>query len=92
VVEAGPALKPGAPWPKAAWNVGEGRYAAQASEWPVRVPAPPLHTFLEYPPDPLSVRATAGFLRRADVSSLRFPEGFLHTVREHLAHMQRATS
>ncbi|MEY2936625.1 MAG: hypothetical protein RL033_7374 [Pseudomonadota bacterium] len=92
VVEAGPALKRGAPWPKAAWNVGEGRHAVLASEWPVRVPAPPLHTFLEYPPDPLSLRATAGFLRRTDGSSLRFPEGFLHTIRRHLAHMQRATS
>lgn len=91
-VAAGPELKRGAPWPKAAWNVGEGRRAALASEWPVRLPAPPLHTFLEYPPQLLSIKATAGFLRRADVSTLHFPEGFLQTVRKHLLHMQRATS
>jgi DNA (cytosine-5)-methyltransferase 1 len=65
---------------------------ALASEWPVRREARPLQSFLEYPPELLSAKATAGFLRRTDVSRLRFPEGFLQTVREHLLHMQRARS
>jgi len=86
----GPALVAGAPWPKAAWNVGQGRHQAHASEWPVRTPPVALHAFLEYRPQPLSLKATAGFLRRADVSSLHFPEGFLKTVREHLTRMQQA--
>lgn len=91
-VATGAELTRGAPWPKAAWNVGDGRYAALASEWPVRLEARPLQTFLEYPPELLSAKATAGFLRRTDVSTLRFPEGFLQTVRKHLLHMQRARS
>jgi DNA (cytosine-5)-methyltransferase 1 len=92
VVQQGDALGPGSRWPHAAWNVGQGRYQAQASEWPVQTPGAALHDFLEYPSAPLSVKATAGFLRRADVSSLRFPEGFLQTLRAHLARMQSASS
>ena len=92
VVQQGDALGPGSRWPHAAWNVGQGRFRAQASEWPVQTAGAPLHDFLEYPSAPLSVKATAGFLRRADVSSLHFPEGFLQTLRAHLAHMQSASS
>jgi DNA (cytosine-5)-methyltransferase 1 len=92
VVQQGPALGPGSRWPHAAWNVGHGRYQAQASDWPVQTSGAPLHDFLEYPSVPLSVKATTGFLRRADVSSLHFPEGFLQTVRAHLARMQSASS
>lgn len=92
VVQQGAALGPGSRWPQAAWNIGEGRYQAQASEWPVQTSGAPLHDFLEYPSAPLSIKATAGFLRRADVSSLHFPEGFLQTVRAHLERMQSASS
>ena len=35
-------------------------------------------------PVPLSQRATAGFLGRAETSSLRFADGFLNDVRDHL--------
>lgn len=92
VVQQGAALGPGSRWPHAAWNVGQGRYQAQASEWPVHTSGAPLHDFLEYTPSPLSIKATAGFLRRADVSSLHFPEGFLQTVRAHLERMQSVSS
>lgn len=81
-------LKPGAPWPKAAWNVGTGRHAADVSAWPVRRRSEPLASFLRHPTEPLSVKATAGFLSRARTGSLRFPPGFLDAVERHLERME----
>lgn len=71
-------------WPSAAWNLGEGRMGVAASEWPVRKRYVPLDTFLRYEPAPLSAKATAGFLRRTQLATLRFPPGFLDAVRNHL--------
>jgi DNA (cytosine-5)-methyltransferase 1 len=73
----------------AAWNMGEGRTAVQASEWPVRKSNTPLVEFLRYTPRPLSVKATRGFLERTDRSGLRFPPGFLEALRAHEARMTR---
>jgi DNA (cytosine-5)-methyltransferase 1 len=80
----GDALASGQPWPRAAWNVGQGRYAALASEWPCARARESLHRFLQFEPEPLSAKATAGFLERTGRSTLRFPEGFLDAVRAHL--------
>jgi DNA (cytosine-5)-methyltransferase 1 len=71
-------------WPSAAWNVGAGRVSVAASEWPVRKSYESLHSFLKYPPSPLSLKATAGFLRRTEIAKLRFPAGFLDAVHNHL--------
>lgn len=72
-------------WPNAAWCFEPGhRYAASVSAWPQRTPAPPLDEFLQYETKPLSQRATAGFFSRTQISSLRFPEGFLEAVESHL--------
>ena len=90
VVASGARVRPGRAWPKAAWNVGDGRHEVNASEWPCTRPRTELHRFLQFQPEPLSAKATAGFLERTQRSSLRFPEGFLDAVREHLARMQRA--
>lgn len=90
VVASGPRVRPGRAWPKAAWNVGDGRREVDASEWPRALPRVELHRFLQFQPEPLSAKATAGFLERTQRSSLRFPDGFLDAVREHLARMQRA--
>jgi len=90
VVSAGERLEAGRAWPRAAWNVGDGRYAVIASEWPCARPSVALERFLEFEPEPLSVKATAGFLERTGRSSLRFPEGFLPAVRAHLARMRSA--
>jgi len=79
-------------WPQAAWNVGSGRFSAPISAWPLRRGSKGLHEFLEYEPRPLSIRATAGFLKRTEVSSLRFPDGFIERLRAHLLDMQRAES
>lgn len=81
------ALKPRTPWPTAAWNVGPGRVRVAASEWPVRRKQQSLSTFLRYPPAPLSAKATAGFLSRAEVAPLNFDDGFLDAIRAHLQRM-----
>jgi DNA (cytosine-5)-methyltransferase 1 len=78
-------MKPGQSWPRAAWNVGKGRFEALLSTWPVRRKAAPLAGFLRYPTSPLSAKATAGFLERTRRSTLRFPDGFLTRLEKHLA-------
>lgn len=75
-------------WPTACWGHDGKVHEVHVGTWPVRRKQIPLDEFLRYPVTPLSVRATAGFLKRAEESSLRFPEGFLDAVREHLAHMR----
>jgi DNA (cytosine-5)-methyltransferase 1 len=79
-------------WPAAAWNVGDGRVRVFASEWPVKRKYKSLDVFLKFPTSPLSEKATAGFLRRAEAANLRFEDGFLDAVRAHLAKMQNAKS
>jgi DNA (cytosine-5)-methyltransferase 1 len=88
----GTPLRPEAAWPKSAWNVGEGRFRALLSSWPVRREGLDLHKFLQYPPAPLSMKATAGFLSRAESSTLRFPDGFLDRLKNHLRIMERLPS
>ena len=80
-------LAAGAPWPKAAWgSQDEGRFRAAVSAWPERRHRAPLHRFLAFPPQLLSVKATTGFLSRArsPECTLRFPEGFLEDLDAHL--------
>ena len=77
-----------ASWPRAAWNIGGGRYAARVSAWPLEVASEPLASFLRYDVEDLSARATAGFLSRTEIAKLRFPSGFLAAVRDHLACMR----
>lgn len=79
-------------WPRAAWNVGSGRYAAELSSFPVCIPAPHLHDWLQFPPPPLSQKAAAGFLARTSQGSLKFPTGFLDLLREHHARMCSSTT
>jgi DNA (cytosine-5)-methyltransferase 1 len=81
-------LQPGEKWPTAAWGVGGQAYAVNVSQWPVAQPYTHLETFMKGP-KLLSPRATAGFLRRAESSSLRFVEGFLEDV---AAHLQRVSA
>lgn len=81
-----------APWPTAAYGAATGAVAVNVSEWPERHPYEPLSNFLEHPTTPLSVRATKGFLSRAAVAKLRFPEGFVTGVGAHLSRMEAATA
>jgi len=75
-------------FPKAARFDGSARKAVEIGPFPVWAKRAPLHRFLKYPGAPLSARATAGFLSRAEASSLRFVPGFLETLYNHLAGMR----
>lgn len=75
-------------WPTAAWNIGDGQFKVDASEWPSHASYKSLAAFLRYEPKLLSAKATAGFLKRTDRSALRFPEGFIPALREHLRRVQ----
>jgi DNA (cytosine-5)-methyltransferase 1 len=85
-------LEPGGRWPRAAWNLGKVRRKASVSAWPKRHSRKPLSSFLRYTSADLSEKATAGFLSRAEKSSLNFPDGFLDAVRRHLNRHQRSAS
>lgn len=85
-------LKSGNPWPRAAWNVGQGRFASPVSAWPTRRRGVALHRFLKFEPEMLSAKATAGFLSRARSGTLRFPAGFLDAVEAHLVRMEAAVA
>jgi DNA (cytosine-5)-methyltransferase 1 len=76
-------------WPRAARYDGKRRIAVNIGAHPVWTKRAPLHRFLRYEGAPLSARATAGFLARTEVSSLRFVPGFLNAVRLHLRQMER---
>lgn len=68
-------------WPSAAWNDGSGRHVSSVTTFPVNVRGKSLESFLKFQPEPLSERAIAGFLTRAEASSLRFPTDFIETLR-----------
>jgi DNA (cytosine-5)-methyltransferase 1 len=77
-------------WPTAAYGSDGDRVRVDASTWPERRRYRHLDDFLRYDTAPLSERATAGFLARAEASSLRFVDGFLADVRTHLDRQRRA--
>ena len=80
-------------WPGAAWSMGLGqRYASTVSRWPTAAVSTLLADFFAYPLVPLSERATAGFLSRTRVSSLRFPEGLISDLEEHLRVVHRESA
>jgi DNA (cytosine-5)-methyltransferase 1 len=74
-------------WPKAAWGRPGERREVPVSLWPVQWDRPHLLDYLEFEPQPLSVRATAGFLERAERGNLRIPEDFLCEAHAHLESM-----
>lgn len=71
-------------WPRAARFDGKTRRAVNIGTCPTWKKRDPLHRFLRFEGAPLSPKATAGFLSRAEASSLRFAPGFLDRVRAHL--------
>lgn len=85
-------IKSGKAWPRVGWNVGDGRFTAPVSAFPVARKRRPLLEFLRFPPTPLSAKATNGFLSRAREGSLRFAPGFLDRVAEHHARMVQSAS
>jgi DNA (cytosine-5)-methyltransferase 1 len=83
-------LAEGARWPRAARFDGLRRRGVEIGAFPVWRERPPLADFLQYGGKDLSARATLGFLSRTERSSLRFPSGFLESLRRHLASMRDA--
>lgn len=71
-------------FPRAARFDGLNRRVVDIGAFPVWSKRQPLHEFLRHKGEALSVRATTGFLSRAEASSLRFAPGFLDAVRAHL--------
>jgi DNA (cytosine-5)-methyltransferase 1 len=82
-------LPRGVSWPRSAWGYAGKVYSPSASMWPVTNQRPHLSEFLRFPMNPLSARASNGFLRRAQNSSLAFQRGFLDAVSRHAARMDR---
>jgi DNA (cytosine-5)-methyltransferase 1 len=76
-------------WPSAARSGQGGAFAVDAGAFPEFAVRPCLHDFLRHPGDPLSPRATRGFLARTDTSTLRFVPGFRERVRAHLTAVER---
>lgn len=77
----------GARWPRAAWGRSGDRRVVPVSMWPVRRHRPHLLDYLEFDTQPLSIRATAGFLERAERGGLRIPTDFLAEAHAHLRSM-----
>lgn len=82
-------MKPGAVWPTAAFNVGQGRVHVTASLRPVDIGALSIASFRDHSWSQLSDRALTGFLRRAREGNLRFPVGFLAALDAALARRSR---
>jgi DNA (cytosine-5)-methyltransferase 1 len=79
-------------WCRAARWDGKKRHAVRLNTFPAWQNRPPLHEFLQFPGRPLSAKATEGFLRRADASTLHFVDGFKEKVRAHLRAMANTVS
>lgn len=77
-------LRPGEPWPPAAWGDGIGRFRSAATQDPLGVISS-LSSFALRPWKPLSARALKGFISRAESSRLKFPTGFLDALRRRLS-------
>jgi len=81
-------LSPGSRWPTAAFGAKGQVWTVPASMWPVRRPYRHLREVVDLAAaSPLSARATAGFLDRAHRGRLRFADGFLEDLSEHLGSM-----
>lgn len=69
-------------WPRAAWNVGDGRFEVLASDKPISVERPSISTFRDRAWVQLSDRALSGFIKRAVEGGLKMPKGFLTALRK----------
>ena len=77
-------LKENERWPKAAWNMGDGRMSAVVSEYPVYRRRGRLSAFATDKWPELSTRALRGFVTRARNGTLRYPQGFLDELEKEL--------
>ncbi len=76
------AIERGARWPKAGWNVGDGRVGVAAGDKPLTKSAPSISCFRDGSWSRLSNRALDGFIRRAESGGLQMPPKFLDALRK----------
>ncbi len=81
----GAAIQSGERWPTAAFGAAGKAWAVDVSMWPLHEPYLHLDRLVDLASArPLSAKATAGFLSRARRSGLRFADGFLDDLDDHL--------
>jgi DNA (cytosine-5)-methyltransferase 1 len=84
-------LRRSAPWPQAAFGANGKRWAVDASMWPLHAPYRHLGDVVDLgSATPLSTRATAGFLDRANRGTLRMEHQFLDDLASHVDKMAAA--
>lgn len=89
----GSPIQNGDRWPAAAFGAGGKAWAIDVSMWPAHWKYRHLHDVVDLDrAKPLSARATAGFLSRAELSNLRFVDGFLDDLAEHADFMEEDLS
>ena len=76
-------------WPRSAWGRKGKVYDARVSEWPVDRKYQGLEEFLRYPLQPLSAKATSGFLSRITESTLKVDKTFIRDIRYHLSQVEK---
>ena len=87
-VADGVPLLNGSKWPTAAYGSDGEVFAVDVSMWPKQLPYQHLADVVDLEAAPqLSARATAGFLNRAERSTLNFADGFIADMVDHAAVM-----
>ena len=89
----GQPIKSGERWPTAAFGANGKAWAVDVSLWPTRERYDHLHEIVDLnAAQPLSARATSGFLSRTGRGNLRFVDGFINDIAEHGAFMAEELS
>jgi DNA (cytosine-5)-methyltransferase 1 len=89
----GSAMQAGDRWPNAAFGASGKVWGVDVSMWPIQASYQHLSDVVELPSaQPLSERGAAGFLSRARRAKLRFVDGFLDDLEEHVAYMRGEVS
>jgi len=77
-------------WPDAGFGSREGRFAVDATSWPVARRSQPIEEFLKFEPRDLSLKAISGFERRLSSSSLRAPDEFRSALKRRIQTLTRS--
>src|SRR5207302_2033405 len=89
----GAAIQAGDRWPTAAFGAAGKAWAVDASMWPTHERYNHLADVVDLrSATPVSVRGATGFLSRAGRGSLRFVDGFLDDVAEHIRYIDNGLS
>lgn len=89
----GAAIQAGERWPTAAFGANGKAWAVDVSMWPNHEPYRHLAEALDFAyATPVSGRGAGGFLSRAKRGSLRFADGFLDDVSDHVRYMNEKVS